>query len=262
MASGINKPTLDLTGKCAIITGGTRGIGNGIAEAFAMYGCNLAITSRNADDCASASKDLSDTYGVKCVGICADSSVKEDVDRAVAQAVEALGKIDILVNCAGIGGGRYAFTDIPEEAMDKTMLINFKGYFLFAQAVAKQMVAQGIGGRIINMSSNGGMIGSPKLAPYAASKAAVMSMTRTMANELACYGITVNSVCPGYVLTSMNAKAMSDPELRRVSEENTALKRLGTVEEIAGPVLAMASEVFRYMTGTTVVIDGGQIIGQ
>lgn len=262
MAKDIKKPSFDLTGKVAIVTGGTKGIGYGIAATFAMYGCSLVITSRTPKDCERIAKDIESLYGVKCLGISADSSKKESIDMVVAKTVEAFGKIDILINNAGISGKTAALLEQSEENFMQVINTNLKGCFLFAQAVVAQMAKQGKnGGKIVNIASVGGLIGGKSVAPYGASKAGVLSLTKTMANEWARYGITVNAVCPGYVITELNEDIFADPEIKSKMEKRTPVRRLGCVEEIAGPVLAMVSDCFSYMTGTYILIDGGQTIG-
>lgn len=261
MAKEIKKPSFDLTGKVAIVTGGTKGIGYGIAATFAMYGCNLVITSRTPADCERTANDIETLYGVKCLGISADSSNKENIDMVVDKTIEAFGKIDILINNAGISGKTAALLDQTEEDFLKVINTNLKGCFLFAQAVVAQMAKQGNGGKIVNISSVGGLIGGKSVAPYGASKAGVLSLTKTMANEWARYGITVNAVCPGYVITELNEDIFANPEIKAKMEKRTPVRRLGSVEEIAGPVLAMVSDCFSYMTGTYILIDGGQTIG-
>ncbi|CDX04857.1 2-dehydro-3-deoxy-D-gluconate 5-dehydrogenase [bioreactor metagenome] len=261
MAKEIGKPSFDLTGKVAIVTGGTKGIGYAVAATFAMYGCDLAITSRTPADCERIAKDIETLYGVKCLGISADSSDKGDIDRAVAQTVETFGKIDILINNAGISGKTAALLDQTEEDFMNVINTNLKGVFQFAQAVAAQIAKQGKGGRIVNIASVGGLIGGKSVAPYGASKAGVLSLTKTMANEWARYGITVNAVCPGYVITELNQDIFADPEIKAKMEKRTPVRRLGSVEEVAGPVLAMVSDSFSYMTGTYILLDGGQTIG-
>lgn len=261
MTKKIEKPSFDLTGKVAIVTGGTKGIGYGIAATFAMYGCSTVITSRTPADCEKTAKDIEALYGVKCLGISADSSNKEDIDRVIAKTVETFGKIDILINNAGISGKTAALLDQTEDNFEKVINTNLKGCFLFAQAVVAQMVKQGNGGRIVNIASVGGLIGGKSVAPYGASKAGVLSLTKTMANEWARYGITVNAVCPGYVITELNQDIFANPDIKSKMEKRTAVRRLGSVEEIAGPVLAMVSDCFSYMTGTYILIDGGQTIG-
>lgn len=261
MAKDIKKPSFDLTGKVAIITGGTKGIGYAIAATFAMYGCDVVITSRHLDDCERCANDIETLYGTKCLGISADSSEKEDIDNVVAKTVAAFGKIDILINNAGISGKTAPIFNQTEDDFMKVIATNLKGCFLFAQAVAEQMVKQGNGGKIVNTASVGALVGGKGVVPYGASKAGLLSLTKTMANEWARYGITVNAVCPGYVITELNEDIFADPKIKDTMEKRTAVRRLGSVEEVAGPVLAMVSDCFSYMTGTYILIDGGQTIG-
>lgn len=261
MAKDIKKPSFDLNGKVAIVTGGTKGIGYAVAATFAMYGCDVVITSRHFADCERCANDIQTLYGTKCLGISADSSKKEDIDNVIAKTVETFGKIDILINNAGISGKTASILKQTEEDFDKVIATNLKGSFLFAQAAAAQMVIQGTGGKIVNTASVGGLIGGKSVAPYGASKAGLISLTKTMANEWARYGITVNAVCPGYVITELNEDIFADPDIKAKMEKRTAVRRLGSVEEIAGPVLAMVSDCFGYMTGTYILLDGGQTIG-
>ncbi len=262
----IKMPEFTLAGKTAIVTGGTKGLGFGIAATYAHYGANVVLTARTAGDVVSASEDIGSHYikgGNKCLGVAADSGRQEDIDQVIAQTVAAFGRIDILVNNAGISGktANILTAECDETNFDLVVATNLKGVFLFAKAAAKQMVAQGTGGRMINVASVGGLIGGKGLVAYGASKAAVISLTKTMANEFARYGITVNAICPGYVVTPLNESVFADEAIRKKMESRTALRRLGTIEEIAGPALAMVSDCFSYMTGTYVLLDGGQTIG-
>jgi NAD(P)-dependent dehydrogenase (short-subunit alcohol dehydrogenase family) len=262
----INMPEFTLAGKTAVVTGGTKGLGYGIAATYAHYGANVVVTARTAADVASACEEINRLYisgGNRCIGVAADSGRQTDIDNVIAQAVGAFGRIDILVNNAGISGktANILSTECNDTNFDLVVATNMKGVFLFAKAAAKQMVAQGSGGRIVNVASVGGLIGGKGLVAYGASKAGVISMTKTMANEFARYNITVNAICPGYVVTPLNEAIFSDEEIRKKMEARTALRRLGTIEEIAGPALALVSDSFSYMTGTYVLLDGGQTIG-
>lgn len=258
-------PSFDLTGKTAIITGGTKGLGFGIATTFAAYGANVVITARTVSDVEDAAKDINENYakGGRCVGVPADSGKQEDIDKVISTAVAEFGALDILVNNAGISGktANILSDECDEANFDKVISTNLKGIFLFAKAAAKQMAAQGKGGKIINMASVGGLIGGKGVVAYGASKSGTLSLTRTMANEFARYNITVNAVCPGYVVTPLNEDVFSDEEVYKKMASRTAVRRLGTIEEIAGPVLALASDCFSYMTGTYLLLDGGQTIG-
>ncbi len=260
MSDEIKLPDFRLDGKRAIVTGGTKGLGYAIAVTMARYGAAVLLTSRTAGDVAECERKLRD-MGCKCLGVTADSSRREDIDRVVRIAQEAFGGVDILVNNAGIGGKTAPALEQSEEDFMRVIDVNLKGVFLFAKAAASQMIRQRTGGKIINMSSAAGLIGEKNVAPYSAAKAGVIGMTKTMAKEWARYGITVNAVCPGYVVTSINREVFADPEAKKRIERRNPLRRMGTEEEIAGPVLALCSGCFDYMTGAVISIDGGQTIG-
>lgn len=266
MPREITIPKFDLTGKTAIVTGGTRGLGFGIAATYASYGANVVITARTASDVKTSSAEIQQKYtkgSNRCIGVTADSGKQADIEQIIAQTMDAFGKIDILVNNAGISGktANILTDECDEENFDKVIATNLKGVFLLTKAVVKQMVAQKTGGKIINMASVGGLIGGKAVVAYGASKAGVISLTKTMANEFARYNITVNAICPGYVVTPLNEDIFANEEIRKKMEARTAVRRLGTIEEIAGPALAMASDSFSYMTGTYLLLDGGQTIG-
>lgn len=272
MARDLKMPSFDLTGKTIIVTGGTKGLGMGIAATVAYYGANVVLTARTAPDCAAMAEEITRKYvrgGNKVVGIPADSSKQADIDNVIAKTVEMFGELNIMVNNAGISGKTAKIlTDECDEAnFDKVINTNLKGVFLFAKAAAKQMVAQGKGGKIINIASVGGLVGGPGVVAYGASKAGVISLTKTMGNEFGRDGINVVAICPGYVVTPLNEDVFLDADgnhtkVYELSAKNTAVRRLGEIEEIAGPVCALCSDCFSYMTGTTMVIDGGQTIGR
>lgn len=257
-------PSFDLSGKATIITGGTRGLGFGIASAFAAYGADVVITARTANDVEIAAKEINDHYckGGHCIGVAADSGIQEDIDKVIATTVHTFGKLSILVNNAGVSGrtARILSEECDEENFDTVMDINLKSVFLFSKAAASQMKKDRTQGKIINISSVGALIGESGSVAYSASKAGVLSLTRTMANEFAQYGITVNAVCPGYIITPLNEDFFSNREVYEKIAKKTSFGRLGTIEEVAGPVLAMASDSFNYMTGTYILLDGGQTI--
>lgn len=262
----IKMPAFSLAGKTAIVTGGTKGLGFGIAATYAHYGANVVISARTASEVASAAEEINKLYitgSNKCVGVPADSGKQSDIDNVVSVAVSEFGSLDILVNNAGISGktANILSDECDEANFDAVVATNLKGVFLFAKAAAKQMVSQGKGGRIINMASIGGLIGGKGVVAYGAAKAGVISLTKTMANEFARYNITVNAICPGYVVTPLNEDIFSNEEIRKKMEARTAVRRLGTIEEVAGPALALVSDSFSYMTGTYILLDGGQTIG-
>ena len=267
-------PSFDLTGKTAIITGGTQGLGFGMACALAAYGANVVITARTASKVEDAAADLNENYckGGKALGIAADSSKQENVEMVIAKTVEEFGGLDILINNAGISGQTALIVETregrPEYTVDnfrKVIETNLTGTFMFCQAAARQMIKQGRGGRIIITASVGGFIGGKGVVGYGASKAACLSLARTMANNFGRYGITCNCICPGYVVTPLNQEFFIDADGNETAyykqqSKSTSVRRLGTIEEIAGPVLAMCSDSFSYMTGSYILVDGGQSI--
>ena len=267
----IKMPVFDLSGKTAIITGGTKGIGYGIAATFAHFGANVVFTARTAVDVENAEAEINSTYCTlgKCIGILADSSKQNDINNVITKTVKEFGEINILVNNAGIAGktAKTVTKECSEKNFQKVIDTNLKGVFLFSRAVAKQMIAQGKGGKIINIASVGGLVGGPGIIAYNASKAGVISLTKTLANELGKEAITVVAICPGYVLTSLNEDVFLDEdgnftEVYRHIAKNMAVRRLGEIEEIAGPVTAIASDCFSFVTGNAIIIDGGQTIGR
>ncbi len=272
-------PSFDLTGKTAIITGGTQGLGFGMACALAAYGCNVVITARTESKVVDAVEDLNENYcqGGRAFGIAADSSKMENVQMVVDKTVEEFGSLDILINNAGIGGPTAMIVETREgrpeytvSDFEKVIATNLTGTFMFCQAAARQMIKQNAtngkkGGRIIITASVGGLIGGKGVVAYGASKAGCMSLARTMANNFGRENITCNCICPGYVVTPLNEEFFIDKdgnktELYHHQSKATSLRRLGTIEEIAGPVLAMCSDSFGYMTGSYILCDGGQSI--
>ena len=258
-------PSFDLTGKTAIVTGGTKGLGFGISAAFAAYGANVVITARTATDVEAVSREISESYCTagRCIGVPADAVMQDDIDRVIDRTIETFGTLNILVNNAGISGrtAKVLSEECDENNFNMVIDNNLTSVFLFSKSAASQMAGQGTRGKIINISSIRAMTGEQGTVAYGASKAGILSMTKTMANEFARYGITVNAVCPGYVVTPQNKDFFSNSEVYDNMAKKTAVGRLGFVEEIAGPVLAMASDCFDYMTGTYIVLDGGQTIG-
>ena len=190
-------PTFDLTGKVAIITGSTKGLGEGMAIVLAAYGAKVVVNSRSQADCDQVAANINDMGGT-AIGIKADVRVKEEIDDLVAKTVQNFGKVDIMVNNAGIGITKRV-TEMTVEEWDEVVDTDLRGVFLGAAAAAKVMIAQGIQGRIINISSAGGLVGTKNIAAYCASKAGVISLSKTMAMEFGKYGITANAVCPGYI---------------------------------------------------------------
>jgi gluconate 5-dehydrogenase len=250
----VNLPTFDLKGKVALITGGTKGIGFGMAMALGKYGAAIAINGRKEKDGLEAVKALQDE-GIKAQFYKADVTNKTEIEEMVEQIVNDYGGIDVLVNNAGMNI-RKPLVEVEEEDWDKVLSTNLKGIFLTGQAVAKQMIKQK-GGRIINISSILGSIGLPNQTSYAASKGGINQLTKVWAAELAEHGINVNGIGPAYIKTPMTEEWLSDPERLKNITESTLLGRVGDLEDLAGPVVFLASQPSAYVTGQTLYVDGG-----
>lgn len=248
---------MKLDGKVALVTGGGRGIGAAIAERMAAEGAILCITSRTQAELEERAKRIRKNTNREVMTVAGDVSQPEDVKRTVAQAIEKLGHIDILVNCAGISMA-YASTELPFEKWKLCLNINLDGTFLFCQEVGKRMIARGEGGKIINITSIVSHAAIPERAAYAASKGGVKQLTQNFAVEWAPYHIQVNSISPGFIITEIVrdyiAKGIHKPEkmIARIPAG-----RMGEVEDIAGPAVFLASSDSDYVTGTTMIVDGG-----
>jgi 2-deoxy-D-gluconate 3-dehydrogenase len=249
----------DLTGKNAFITGASRGIGRAIAVAMAAAGADVALVARTEDG-------LEETAGVvgglgrKAMVIPADVTSQAAVTAAVEAAAEGLGHLDIVVNNAGGTNFMVPFTDIRAGGWDKVMTLNLNSAVYVCQAVASHLFSRG-GGSVINVASVGGLIGAPFVAPYGASKAAVISLTKSLAVEWGPGGVRVNALCPGWTATELNRGLWEDPEAGPATIATVPMGRWGRAEEMAGPALFLASDASSFMTGQTLTVDGGQSIG-
>ena len=241
--------SLDLTGKVAFVTGGTRGIGFAIAEALVASGARVAISGRDAGRAAEASSRL----GGGAVGVACDVADEAQVDTAIAAIETGLGGIDILVNNAGVTRDNILLR-LDGAAWDEVLDTNLKGAFHTSRAVIKGMMKRR-SGRIINISSIVGLIGNKGQANYAASKAGLIGFTKAIAREYASRGITANCVAPGYIETDMTNALPEDA--RKALLDSIALGRLGQPADIAGAVLYLASDLAAYVTGQVLVVDGG-----
>jgi NAD(P)-dependent dehydrogenase (short-subunit alcohol dehydrogenase family) len=248
-------PTVDLTGKVAIVTGSTEGLGYGMAVVLAAYGATVVVSSRRKEKSEEIASEING-MGAKAIAIPCDVSRKSDIDALVAETVNQLGKVDIMVNNAGMGITKRII-EMSEDEWDQVIDTNLKSVFFGMAAAGKVMIDQGIKGRIINISSAGGLVGTKNIASYCASKAGVVSLSKTGAMEFGKYGITVNTVCPGYVPTTINKVPLEIPKVREQIIGRTALKRLGEIWEIAAIVLFLASDASSIMTGAYVAADMG-----
>jgi gluconate 5-dehydrogenase len=251
----VNIPTFELKKKVALVTGGTKGIGFGMAMALGKYGACLAINGRNEQDGKKAVEALQQE-GIHASFYKADITNKHEVEQLVQKVVEEYDSIDILINNAG-RNIRKSLLEVEEVDWDTVVGTNLKGVFLVGQAVARQMVSRQKGGRIINVSSILGSIGLPDQTSYAASKGGINQLTKVWAAELAPHGITVNGLGPAYIKTPMTEDLLSNPERIKMIKDNTLLKRIGTLEDLVGPVVFLASDTSSYVTGQTLFVDGG-----
>ena len=255
MSTHIDK-LFDLTGKTALVTGGSRGLGLQIAEALGQAGAKIMLSSRKASDLEEAAADLQ-AQGIDTRWVAADASDPAQVKRVVDETMQRLGRIDILVNNAGATWGAPA-EDHPLEAWDKVMNLNIRSIFLFSQAVAKASMIPNHGGRIINIASIAGLGGSldVKFIAYGTSKGAVVNFTRTLAAEWGPLGITVNALAPGFFPSRMTKAVLAQFGPEKLAER-APLRRLGDDDDLKGAALLFASAAGKHITGQILAVDGG-----
>jgi len=252
---------LSLKNKVAVITGARRGMGRTHALTLAKAGAKVVVSDISLEDCEKVAKEIKKDGG-EAIAIKCDVSKKQDVDRMIKKTIEEWNKIDILVNNAGIAEFK-PFLELTEEDWNKTLDINLKGYFLCAQAAAKEMTKQ-ISGVIVNIASvamGQQGIGFSSLAHYCASKGGIVGMTEAMAIELAAYNIRVNVIAPGMIETPMIDPMMQDPKQKEATLSRVPMRRVGKPQEVSNLVLFLASDESSYMTGSAIVIDGGWLAG-
>jgi NAD(P)-dependent dehydrogenase (short-subunit alcohol dehydrogenase family) len=244
----------EIDGSIALVTGAAGGIGRCISARLAAAGVALAVVDLDGGAAEAVLAEL----GAKGVALAADVSVPEEVTAAAAQAEERLGPVDILVNNAGISGvgPPKPAVDTPLEEWDKTLAVNVTAPFLFSRAVLPGMIERGRG-RIVNVASMAGILCLPGRVSYAASKAALISLTKTLAVEAGASGVRINAVCPGWVDTAFIAARLAQPELRAQAEAMVPVGRVATPDEVADVVAFLLSPASRYMTGAAVAVDGG-----
>ena len=248
--------TLSLQGKKAVVTGAKGGIGKAVAILLAHSGADVAVVDKIIDDgqLEAVAHDIR-SVGRQSIAIQADVQDKADVVCFFRQSLDDFGSIDILVNCAGIVS-TSKIIDMPEEEWDQTLDVNLKGIFLSCQAAAQHMVKRR-SGNIINIASEFGLRAAIDRGAYCASKAGVINLTRVLAVELAEFNIRVNAVAPGVIKTPMSWRYWEDPELLKKSESKIPMGRLGTPEEVGSAALFLASDASSYITGQTLLVDGG-----
>lgn len=251
------KELFDLTGRTALVTGGSRGLGLQMAQALGEAGAKIVITSRKAADLEQACAALK-TQGLDVSWIAADAGKEADIGQLADEALKRLGKVDILVNNAGASWGAPA-EHHPVEAWDKVMNLNVRGYFLLAQHIAKASMIPNRRGRIINVASIAGLGGNPSFMntiAYNTSKGAVVNFTRALACEWGRYGITVNAIAPGFFPSKMS-QVLLDMAGEAAVAAQAPLKRIGDSEDLKGTVVLFASDAGKHITGQTLAVDGG-----
>ncbi|UVI29995.1 SDR family NAD(P)-dependent oxidoreductase [Paenibacillus spongiae] len=247
-----------LQGKRALVTGGARGIGKGVVERYLAEGAKVIVMDRSEADLKETEAELTAAgYGDSVRFLVCDISEPELLTRQAAEAIGYWQGLDILVNNAGIAF-RESFMDITPDHWNKVMNINLNAVFQLSQIAARQMIQQGTGGSIVNMSSKNGLAGSSMLAHYNTSKAGIILLTQSMAVELAPHAVRVNAVAPGFIDTPLD-RGLREKEGLAPYSERTPMKRLGTIEEVANVFLFLASGESSYVTGTTITVDGGHM---
>ena len=244
-----------VTGQIVLVSGGTRGIGRALAEGFCERGAFVVVTGREPAVAETAAAEIAEKTNGACHGLGCDVAQKSQIDQLVAAVVAKYGRIDTLVNVAGVNRRKPA-ADVTEEDWDFVIDTNLRGAFFMSQAVGKQMVAQG-GGSQIQICSLNNYGPLPWVLPYAASKASVGHMTRVLAMEWGPKGVRVNAIAPGYILTDLSKKLWSNPMMQEWNTANTPLRRLGNPEDMNGAAIFLASKASAFMTGQIVFVDGG-----
>lgn len=245
----------DLTGKSAIVTGGSKGLGQAISAGLASAGANVLVASRNLDEAQAAADEIARDHGVKTIAFCGDVSSEADNEALVQRAMDEFGKIDILVANAGINI-RGPIDELSIDDFKEVIDINVTGVWLSCRAAITYMKKANYG-RIILLGSTLGVVGLSNRTPYASSKGAVVQMNRALGLELAKTGITCNAICPGPFLTPMNIPIADDEQTKKFIVGAVAMERWGELHEIQGAAIFLASDASSYMTGSLVTVDGG-----
>jgi NAD(P)-dependent dehydrogenase (short-subunit alcohol dehydrogenase family) len=246
--------TLRLDGRTALVTGASRGIGRQAALTLAAAGATVVLAARSAEDLAEVATAARQAGAPDALVAVTDVMDEEAVEAAAGAAVEDTGRLDVVVNVAGGQGFTAYVADTRTEGWDKVLALNLRSVFVGCRAAMAHLPQ---GGSIVNVASIAGFTASPGLAAYGAAKAGVISLTRTLAVEAAPHGVRVNCLAPGWVRTELTRRMWSDPETSRALVAQIPMGRWADVEELAGPLLLLASDAGSYITGTTLVVDGG-----
>lgn len=245
----------DLTGRAAVITGGSKGLGKAMAEALASAGAEVLLVSRNLAEAKAAAEEIAAGHGHRASALAADVTDPAQADSIATAALDLFGRLDILINSAGINI-RGPIDELSPDQFKQVIDTNVTGTWLACRAVTPHMKSAGTG-RIINLSSALGLVGVANRTPYASSKGAVSLMTKALALELAPHNIMVNAICPGPFLTEMNLPIADTEDGKKFIVGATALERWARLEEIQGAALYLASDAASYTTGSMLSVDGG-----
>lgn len=251
--------SITLTGKTALVTGASRGIGRAIAIGYAAAGADVVVTARDIEALAGVAKEIQ-VLGRRAAVIPADVLDHDAVRAMVSSAVAAFGHLDIVVNNAGGTAFMAPFVDLRPSGWEKVMRLNVDSVVAVCQAIGPHLLGQGFGS-VINVASVAALGGTPALSPYGASKAAVLSLTRSLAMEWGHAGVRVNALCPGWTRTDLNRNLWENPEIAAGMVERVPLGRWGDAEDMVGPAVFLASDASSYVTGQAIVADGGMTAG-
>jgi NAD(P)-dependent dehydrogenase (short-subunit alcohol dehydrogenase family) len=260
MAKGVvpmNVPYFDLNGKIAVITGGATGIGRGIAEGLADAGATIVLCARRMEVLEKACNEIKTRAGVETYPHRLDITNTQEIEVLVDDIIKKFGQIDILVNNAGVGGSEKPILKMTEQDWDATIAIDLRGVFVLSQHVAKTMVERAQGGKVINVASIAALRVTRSMSAYCASKSAVNQLTKVMAAEWTRYNIQVNAILPGLFETPINTHFFAT-KAGQDALKNMPMKRVGQIDEMRGLAIYLASPASNYMTGASIVIDGGQ----
>ncbi len=249
----------DLTGRCALVTGASRGLGRHFAHTLAKAGAKVALAARNVDLLEQVGAEIAVGGGESLV-VLLDVTDSANVEQAIAETEDKLGPLAILVNNSGVAIAKPAL-DMTEDEWDTVIDTDLKGAWLMAREAAARMARRGEGGKIINIASIGGLITLGQLSSYGAAKAGLIHLTHALAVELARHDIQVNAIAPGYVETDMNRDFFASEAGRKLIDAQIPQRRLGRPQDLDGALLVLASAASRFMTGSVIVVDGGHSLG-
>jgi NAD(P)-dependent dehydrogenase (short-subunit alcohol dehydrogenase family) len=253
----VTKDIFDLSGKVALITGGSRGIGRSIAEAYAGRGARVVITARKQEELDQTVAEIKKD-GNEITAIASHAGRPEQLEALVDEVIGSHGQIDVLVNNAATNVAFTPIKNLELAAWDKTLELNLRGPFILSQTVVNKTM-ENTGGVIINMCSVASFRADPMMAAYNVSKAGLMMLTKVMAKELGLYGIRVNGIAPAVIKTKFSKMLYETDEIRQMAERLSALGRVGEWDEVAGTAVYLASDAASYVTGTIVTVDGGTL---